>query len=411
MEATMCELAKLIDVIIWPLIVISLLIISRKYVVDILNMTRENIRKGAGFSAGPAGIKLEKLESRVEEQSRRIDQITVGTESTLQSLASLVIADPLKIPAYMQRVEKRLISNKTIIVGCQDYTEQRILCAIISKLLEREAERNSDAGFQKIIPKYDFGGANLNFIALSRGDIDIYPAYTWQGFEMAYATALPQSVSELVTLTPGGALRRLNEIFEDLPSPLTWLCCTGFCNNWKMVMRKEDANKTTKISQLRELNNTLVVGCEHDFFARPNGYSRLTSPFPDGYGLSFKDISLFRHTEAYSALDKLEVDVIDGFTTDPQIQDTVKYQPLEDDETMFGNYCSSIVARKQLIDTYPAIGKALMLLEDTITDSEMSQMIKAAERYSIVNEREQHLLSVENIASRFLNDKNLADMT
>jgi glycine betaine/choline ABC-type transport system substrate-binding protein len=215
-------------------------------------------------------------------------------------------------------------------------------------------------------------------------------------------------------LEPQAAIDELNNIFKDLSSPLQWLGYTGFCNNWEMIIRRKDADnkslmgeKITRVSQLRELKSKFTIGCEHDFFARPNGYTLLTKPEPNGYGLSFKNLKLFRHMDAYKNLDDSEVDIIDGFSTDPSIHNSMKYKRLEDDEKRFGYYYSSIVVREKIIDKYPEITDVLMKLEGILDAKQMSHMIEVTERYSIIDEREEHIASVENVAERFLDDNNL----
>ncbi len=416
-------LSPVLESLVWAAIIVFLLFRLEPAISALFLAIRERVAGGAGLSLGPEGIKLtekvEKIESLVEkqkavvdkhesavkEQGRRIDQITASTENTLQSLASLVIADPMKSSAYNLSVEERINSEKTIIVGCQDYTEQRLLCAIIKKLLECEL-RQGGLDFEKVITKYDFGGAGLNFIALSRADIDIYPAYTWQGFEMAYATSLAQKAKSLIKLDAKASIVELNEVYEELSSPLKWVCHTGFQDNWVIVMKREVAKEygIKKISELRGNGDSLRFGCEHDFFARPNGYSLLKNPSPAGYGLSFKDVTLFEHSEAYDLLESDAVHVIDGFTTDPHLQgsDKGRYRVLKDDQGYFGNYFGSVVIREELTGTFAGLEKTLKKLEGRIDEKTMSRMIQTADEISHVNHKYKHLEEVERIAEEFI---------
>ncbi len=413
--AAVQALSPVIETLIWALLILFLLNRFRPAIARLVNTIQSRVERGDDVSITSDGLslkqKVENIASTVdeqqkvvEEQSRRIDQITASTENTLQSLASLVIANPMESKNYNISVKKRIEVEKTIIVGCQDYTEQRILCAIITKLLEREARQNSELGIEKVIAKYDFGGAGLNFIALSRADIDIYPAYTWQGFEMAYATSLPQKSRILIQLNPEDSITELNKVFKELSSPLKWVCHTGFQDNWEIVMEGKTAQQLgiEKISHLRRVGSDLTFGCEHDFFARPNGYSVLKNPDPAGYGISFKDVKLFDHSEAYNVLDKGEVDVIDGFSTDPQRQDETRYPKLEDDEGFFGNYYGSIVVRDDLAMSFPGLEAVLLKLAGKISKSAISEMIQEADRRSHVTEKDLHLIEVEKIAERFL---------
>ncbi len=355
---------------------------------------------------GTAKIKFQEIEEKFKTEKKRVEQITNSQENTMFSLASLVIADPLKIEAYKKYVDKR-VEDKKIIVGCQDYTEQRILCAIVTELLKNHMKL---AGFE-VIPKYGFGGVSLNFIALSRGDIDIYPSYTWQGFEIAFASSLRHFASELMSLDlePKDdaivAIKKLNNIFEKLSCPLTWIGYLGFYNNWEIVMHKEEASKNniSKISDLRNYDEKYIFGCENDFFARPNGFSFLKDPPPVGYDLKFKDIKFCQHADIYNTIDNKEVDVIDGFTTDPHI-DSPKYIRLQDDANRFGRYYASVVIKKSLLNRYQNIQIILKSLEGKIKEKKMRQMILKADR---VQDRETHIAKIEQLASKFLAEENL----
>lgn len=343
------------------------------------------------FLGGTAKISFQKIQEQIKEERERVGQVTASQESTVLSLASLVITNPLDIPSYKKYVDDR--AKKTIIIGCQDYTEQRLLCAIISKLLEYDADNRFN-----VISKYDFGGATLNFVALSRGDIDIYPAYTWQGFEMAFATSLPQSAHQFDHLSPEDAVSTLNEIYNGLRHPISWICPVGFYNNWEIVIRAEDADKKniSTITDLKKLGE-LTLGCEADFFSRPNGFKVLKARGNLGYGLPFKETKFYRHPGVYKALDNEEVNVIDGFSTDLQM-DMPQYRRLVDDKSLFGKYHAGILARKEVLD-YWDIEEILTRLHGKINVDEIRQMTEEANR---VTDKEAHIDRVEKLATEFL---------
>ncbi len=405
-------LSPVFETVVWVLLIVFILFKFEPAISALVVEIRKRVARGDDVSITREGIKLtkvvEEIQAVVQDQSRRIDQITASTENTLQSLASLVIANPMESSTYKSRVEERIETEKTIIIGCQEYTEQRLLCAIIKKLLEREVTRQDGLGFENVITKYDFGGAGLNFIALSRADIDIYPAYTWQGFEMAYATSLTQKAESLIKLNAEKSIVELNKVFKQLNSPLKWLCHTGFQDNWVIVMKRDVAEEydINKISDLRDYADGFIFGCEHDFFARPNGYRVLKNPSPSGYGVGFKDVELFDHSEAYNVLDRDAVHVIDGFTTDPQLQgrDKDQYIVLNDDEGFFGNYFGSVVIRDELTVAFPGLEKTLIRLQGKINEKTMSRMIQTADKISHVTDKQEHIEQVERIAAKFIED-------
>lgn len=395
--------------LIWPVFIAAVLYVFRNRFREILAAVKEQVQRGAGLSVGPHGVSLGEIKSQIEIQHEKIDKITENidrltnsTESSIGSLTSFILTSPLNNPIYKSYVDDRVKSRKMIIVGCSEYTEQRLLCAIISRLL-REA-----AGFEEVIPKYNFGGAAKNFIALGRGEIDIYPVYTWTGFEMAFSSFLPLIASSLMPLQPADAISRLNQVFEQPPYPLSWVCHLGFNNNWELVMLREVAEKKgiLKISALRDWNDKLTLGCEPEFFARTNGYGVLKNPEPIGYGIRFNGVRFYRHTDVYEALVNRQVDIIDGFTTDPQI-DAPQFIRLKDDECRFGLYHAAVMARTELLEN-KEIGKLLNTLSGKIDASDMGRMIQEADR---AEEGRGHIRIVEGIALDFLSRKHLLART
>ncbi len=339
--------------------------------------------------------KVEEVEEKIEEEKKRLDQITNSHKSTLHSLAGLVITDPWKNPVYTSYISRR--EKKNIIIGCQEYTEQLLLCAIIARLLKVR----SSNGFN-VLPKYDFGGVNLNFIALSRGDIDIYPAYTWQGFEIAFATSLLQTADQVSGFTAEESIEELNKIFGPLKHPFLWLGYLGYYNNFEIVMRTEMAReyKVKKISDLRRLPDKFTFGCDPDFFGRPNGYELLKSEAV--YGIRFKEVQHFDHEDKYQNIEKGNIDIIDGFTTDPHLDPPSDYIALEDDKSVFGKYYSSIIVRSQLAETYPEIKEILNILIGQIDVNDIRDMIREADRV-----KENQTAKIEQIAEGFLEKKGL----
>ncbi len=209
------------------------------------------------------------------------------------------------------------------------------------------------------------------------------------------------------TLPAEKAIEHLNTIFNSLSSPLEWICHTGLKDNWNIVVR-EDYAKDKNIRDISDLEKCqdLILGCEYDFFARPNGYNLLTSY--SGYGLRFEKTVLLDHAKAYDALDNQEVNVIDGFTTDPQqIYKDSRYRVLEDNEQKFGDYFSSIVARKTVLDTNSNVKKILNLLQGQISQKEMSNMIQKADRYHDSRSNMVQITAIDRIVDNFLRKKGL----
>lgn len=314
---------------------------------------------------------------------------------TIHALASvLLFPDP---PLLREENERRIRDRTELIVGCSEFTESRLMCAMVVKLLEQSLD--GDASFNKVVPLYDLGGATQNFVALSRGQIDLYPAYTGTGFEFVYPPGLtPHTVrSKLFELEAATAVTELNELFN--PYSLTWVTHAGFRNDWRMVIRKQDTYSRkglTKISDLRDYPDELTLGCEHEFVARAGGLDVLQTVAPGGYGLQFKDVRLYRHRDVYRALLEEDVDIIDGFTTDEKLN-WPQFASLHDDEHRLGAYHSIIVARSDLLESCPGIAESLANLSGNLSNQDMSALIQKADQ---VKDSDKYMEEIKSLAAK-----------
>lgn len=367
----------------------------------------------------PGGTRLElkRLEARIEKEKQRLDRVTYEAERIVHSLTSLLFTPS---DGALSDVANRLAKRRTVVVGCTQFTEQRLLCAIIAELLRHRG------GFDRVIAEYGLGGAARNFVALARGGIDLFPHYTWTGFELLYPTLLTERRKrrEWNQMEPEHQIRELNTVFRQKPYPLDWTTLLGFQNDWVMVMRSADAQERNieSLSDVSSWDGHLTLGCEPEFRYRTSGFGTLLQPPPNGYGLEFKEVKVFSHREVYEALREGEVDIIDGFTTDPYLENggaRGPFQPIVDDREIFGHYHAAIIARGEFLDAChtvcPEIREVLQLLpftEDELAgeDSqarwqrELGQMIRTAEREK---RRANRIPRIESLAKGFLERRDL----
>lgn len=353
----------------------------------------------------PGGTKVEikRLTARLDEEKKRIDRLTYDVQRTVHSLVSLKFT-----PDEVQRATvDRLVADGTVKIGCQEFTEQRLLCAILAEFLEDTQE------FRKVIPRYNVGGAARNFVALARGEIDILPTYTWTGFEILYPSGLAGEAlrREWVGMDAEEMVAKLNTIFAVEPYPLEWLCHLGFHDNWQMVIRTSMAEKEgiEKLSDLTDLCHDLVLGCESDFLVRSNGLGVLHRQPPVGYGLRFREIKTYKHEDIYAALRDKEVDIVDGFTTDPEIQIRSRFTALKDTERRFGQYHAAVVARVPFIKACEQEGidirsllKSDKLRFDATDGSAMNELCTMIRDADQVRDEALHLHVVRDLARDYL---------
>mgnify|MGYP004619911307 FL=1 len=106
-----------------------------------------------------------------------------------------------------------------------------------------------------------------------------------------------------------------------------------------------------------------------DYIERKDGFHLLC----DTYGLKFKDVKDIDIGLKYEALKKGDIDVSNGFTTDAQLSnDNVRV--LEDDKHLQVNYFCSNVVRNDTLKSHPGLEEAIMKLDNSITDKEMSSL-------------------------------------
>lgn len=75
----------------------------------------------------------------------------------------------------------------------------------------------------------------------------------------------------------------------------------------------------------------------------------------------------------YKALEQKEIDVMNAFTTDAQLTND-ELVLLEDDKGFFSTYLAGTVVRKEVLDKYPELNKALEKIEGIITETDMVKM-------------------------------------
>ncbi|ELR71036.1 L-proline glycine betaine binding ABC transporter protein ProX [Fulvivirga imtechensis AK7] len=136
----------------------------------------------------------------------------------------------------------------------------------------------------------------------------------------------------------------------------------------------------------------IVAGFPSEFIERGDGYMGLKNVYDLHLDVKEMEIGLM-----YQAVKNKEVDVISGFSTDGRIEafDLVK---LNDDKQYFPPYHAAPIVREQMLQKYPEIRYALMLLAGLITDEEMAEM-----NYRIDERREE----IRAVAADFLKNEGL----
>ena len=246
-------------------------------------------------------------------------------------------------------------SSEAIQIATKPMTEQYILGEMLKAVIEDSTDYSAE------ITKGIGGGTSNIHPAMEKGEFDLYPEYTSSGWNMVLG-------HDAADISDEEMFEKLKEEYEANYN-MTWEGLYGFNNTYAVIVRKDVADqynlKTT--SDLAAVSDQLVFGGNPDYIERKDGFSLLA----EAYGLNFKDVKDIDIGLKYQAIEKGDIDVTNGFTTDAQLgRDDVVV--LEDDKHLQVNYLCSTVVRKGTLEEYPGLEEALMKMDGILTDKEMA---------------------------------------
>jgi osmoprotectant transport system permease protein len=182
-------------------------------------------------------------------------------------------------------------TQKTLVVGAKNFSEQYILARLIGDRLEK-------AGYAV---SYREGlGSAVALRALKQGDIDVYVDYSgtiWAD-SMHRADVLPRAQ----TLTG----------IADFLKPAALAGPLGFENAYALAMRK--GRGIGDLQGLAATAPSLRMGADLEFLSRPEWRA-----VQSAYGLRFASQRAYSPTFMYRALESGQVDVISAFSSDGRI--------------------------------------------------------------------------------------------
>ena len=233
-------------------------------------------------------------------------------------------------------------------VGSKKFTESVILGELAAQLAR---SRSSHAEHLR-----ELGGTRILWNALIRGEIDAYPEYT--------GTLKEEILAELGLETDAELRAALRERGLRLSEPL------GFNNTYALGMRGAMADRlgVRKISDLRN-QPELRLGFGNEFMDRGDGWPSLRAR----YALPHRNVRGLDHDLAYRGLEAATIDVIDLYSTDPEIS-YYNLRVLEDDLGQFPVYDAAFLYRADLEDRSPDIVAALARLAGKISEHDMIGM-------------------------------------
>ncbi|MFQ5529673.1 MAG: glycine betaine ABC transporter substrate-binding protein [Gemmatimonadota bacterium] len=239
-------------------------------------------------------------------------------------------------------------SRDPLVIGSKDDTEG-VLLGDVGRLAVEAAGVHAEH-------RSALGGTRILWEALLRGDIDAYPEYT--------GTLLEEILSDQPGLRVADLKSVLGESGIGLTEPL------GFNNTYVLGVTRELAasRDLSTVSDLRS-HTDLRFGFSNEFMDRGDGWPALRM----AYDLVPAEVRGLDHALGYRALDAGSIDVIDLYSTDPEIAfyDLVT---LRDDRRHFPEYAGLFLYRLELTERAPAAVTVLRSLAGTISEADMISM-------------------------------------
>jgi len=269
------------------------------------------------------------------------------------------------------------IEKDSLTLGSRNNTESIILSHVMGQLIENQTDI-------KVIYKENLGGSNVVWNAVVNGHIDVIPDYTGT-IVVNYYHEEPGTAEETLETTKrlvdGDGIIAFNTF--------------GFNNTYTLALDEAKAEELDvhTFSDFANYSEDFILGAVFEFIDRPDGLPG----FQKEYGLEFKDVRGMDHGIMYRSIGAKEVDVINSYTTDGQLQD-YDLRVLEDDKSYFPPYHALPLVRKETLKEYPEIEDVLRQLEGKIDEEAMQKMNAKVDNEGMM---------VERVAQEFLEESGL----
>jgi osmoprotectant transport system permease protein len=235
-------------------------------------------------------------------------------------------------------------------VGSKSFTESYILAEVAAQIVEQVGEAQVER-------RVGLGGTGLTYRALESGAIDLYPEYT--------GTLARVLLKEPALETADAIRARLQARGLTVSAPL------GFANTYALAVRADTAARLglATIGDLAR-HPELRAAFSSGFLEREDGWPGLRAR----YGLRLERVEVMEHAVTYRALASRQVDVMDVFSTDGQLE-RLKLKLLADDRRFFPDYSAVLLARREMTERYPRTWARLReALEGRLDDARMARL-------------------------------------
>jgi osmoprotectant transport system permease protein len=255
----------------------------------------------------------------------------------------------LLVPILLLLAAARLPAQtaERVVIGSKAFPESWILGEAMASLA-RQAGATA-------VHKSNLGGTEIVYAGLQSGAVDVYAEYTGTISEVILKTKARPSLEEMRrSLAPKGI-----GISDSL----------GFNDGYALAVTAATQEKygLRKISDLAA-HPDLKLGFTHEFVGRKDGWLGLSQ----AYGLTMPNVRGIQHELAYQAIGSGQIDVMEIYTTDAQIE-KLGLKLLEDDRGFFPRYDAVLLYRLDLPKRAPRAFAAMERLVGKIDEARMTR--------------------------------------
>lgn len=240
----------------------------------------------------------------------------------------------------------------TVVVASKQFPEQYIVAHMVTDMLRAKTNLHVDDS------KIGMGATELLMPAMEKGQIDMYPEYDGTALTVVLKHAPMHNEQAEQAYVKAQYAEKYH---------MAWLPPFGFEDGFAIVVRTSTAQRLhlKTLSDAAKYPN-LVFGGDDTTFTRPDQYPGLQKV----YGFHNTTKKVMDTDFFYQALMSKQVDIIPGFTTDPQLK-KLPVTVLQDNKHFFPPYYCDLVVRQQTLDKYPQILTALKPLFGAISTRDM----------------------------------------
>ncbi|MFD1927416.1 glycine betaine ABC transporter substrate-binding protein [Sporosarcina siberiensis] len=258
------------------------------------------------------------------------------------------------------------IEKDSLRLGSRNNTESIILSHIMGQLIESKTDI-------EVLYKENLGGSSVVWNAMTNDHIDVIPDYTGT-IVVTYYHEEPGTAEETLKMT--------KELVDG--DDIVAFDTFGFNNTYTLALdeaKAEELNIVT-FSDFAEHSKDFTLGAVFEFIDRPDGLPG----FQKEYNLDFKDVKGMDHGMMYRSISAGEVDIINSYTTDGQLQ-IYDLRVLEDDKEFFPPYHALPLVRKETLEKYPELAELLESLAGKIDEEAIQIMNGKVDNDGMIVER------------------------